>query len=343
MSDCDAATIHSTTLHPRCSSSKNQLFVILMAISIYLATVVTGAWVVHTLFPKETKKYWSNFQSFLYQRVYLPHRSEISLWLAWIFQFDSFICDCCCLELGEQDLDTAYKDSCQCDQNNLKHCTLCISTYVETQVTDNHCSRPVCMLSRKCVLDDRLVRKRLSKTVVPLLDRMQVMESDCPTNEKLWLCPAADCLFAGFIPKDAMNRTPSRFSFRNLFWRSKKQDSRCIQCPTCAISSCQFCRNLWSKGTANHNYATCDAYQRQLEKLELDDARALNKWKKSAATQVCRSETCNNVIEKDGGCIHMTCRCGYQFCWVCGEQWSPQHSYFCRERRFITWFGSWFQ
>ncbi|CAM4897906.1 unnamed protein product [Rotaria socialis] len=31
--------------------------------------------------------------------------------------------------------------------------------------------------------------------------------------------------------------------------------------------------------------------------------------------------SCNYFIEKNGGCNHMTCRCGAQFCWVCTGYW----------------------
>jgi hypothetical protein len=34
---------------------------------------------------------------------------------------------------------------------------------------------------------------------------------------------------------------------------------------------------------------------------------------------------CKFVIEKNQGCNHMTCRCGYQFCYVCGAVWAPAH------------------
>src|SRR5689334_20633950 len=26
---------------------------------------------------------------------------------------------------------------------------------------------------------------------------------------------------------------------------------------------------------------------------------------------------CESPIEKNGGCIHMTCKCGHEFCWMC--------------------------
>lgn len=32
---------------------------------------------------------------------------------------------------------------------------------------------------------------------------------------------------------------------------------------------------------------------------------------------------CNEPIEKNGGCNHMTCKsCSYDFCWICSEKWS---------------------
>ena len=31
------------------------------------------------------------------------------------------------------------------------------------------------------------------------------------------------------------------------------------------------------------------------------------------------------MIEKNQGCNHMTCQCGYQFCYVCGADWDSKH------------------
>ena len=36
--------------------------------------------------------------------------------------------------------------------------------------------------------------------------------------------------------------------------------------------------------------------------------------------QICPK--CKTVVEKNGGCQHMTCKCGEQFCFECGEEWN---------------------
>jgi hypothetical protein len=43
-------------------------------------------------------------------------------------------------------------------------------------------------------------------------------------------------------------------------------------------------------------------------------------------TQKCPK--CEINIEKNGGCNHITCNCGYEFCWVCLKDWNGRH-YIC--------------
>jgi len=32
-------------------------------------------------------------------------------------------------------------------------------------------------------------------------------------------------------------------------------------------------------------------------------------------------EQCKHMIELGEGCRHMTCKCGYEFCYTCGRPW----------------------
>ncbi|KAH0724216.1 hypothetical protein KY284_000081 [Solanum tuberosum] len=61
------------------------------------------------------------------------------------------------------------------------------------------------------------------------------------------------------------------------------------------------------------------------------DCDTIAKWKdinqeESANTNWIMAFTkkcpkCDKSIEKNMGCMHMTCRCGYQFCWLCFKEW----------------------
>ncbi|CEL99807.1 unnamed protein product [Vitrella brassicaformis CCMP3155] len=43
-----------------------------------------------------------------------------------------------------------------------------------------------------------------------------------------------------------------------------------------------------------------------------------------------RCPKCNAHVEKDGGCLHMTCaRCRHDWCWACSKPWSPEHATQC--------------
>ena len=126
-----------------------------------------------------------------------------------------FTCDICCLELGGHDLDAEYKTTqCYCEENPM-YCYQCVSTFLEQQITDAQASNLVCLNGRQCRLDDRFVRKRLSKRVVAMLDRNQVSKATLPENEKLWSCPSPDCNFVGFISARTRN-TAGFFPFHVL-------------------------------------------------------------------------------------------------------------------------------
>ena len=202
---------------------------------------------------------------------------------------------------------------------------------------------------RRCPLEDRLIRKRLSVSTTRIYDRALIFEavaaaqkntasstSATKQSEKLWQCPATDCDFVGFVSNQDSPRPPS--FWKQIFWSAIKpqpqqgHDPRRIRCPLCQIASCQFCHTVWSKGVVSHDGLTCPTYAERLARTD-DDQKLLQQWKHTAQTQVCPSPNCQFTIEKNDGCNHVTCRCGHHFCWVCGEEWSRQHSYQCRNYR----------
>lgn len=77
----------------------------------------------------------------------------------------------------------------------------------------------------------------------------------------------------------------------------------------------RFCYSC--KGELDHAPCPCTLVSRWRKKCK-DDSETYN-WL-SAHTKVCPK--CNNSIEKNGGCNHMTCSsCRWEFCWVCMGDW----------------------
>jgi ariadne-1 len=51
-----------------------------------------------------------------------------------------------------------------------------------------------------------------------------------------------------------------------------------------------------------------------------------DQWINSLVTQKC--PMCRQSIEKNEGCIHMTCVCKYEFCWICLKVWKGHSGYY---------------
>ncbi|CAJ1436964.1 unnamed protein product [Effrenium voratum] len=86
-----------------------------------------------------------------------------------------------------------------------------------------------------------------------------------------------------------------------------------VQC-FCGCGWCFFC------GNDLHAPVACDTVKSWEEKNRDEGCDAV--WIK-VNTKLCPK--CGNPIEKNGGCMHMTCRkpggCGHEFCWICLKDW----------------------
>ena len=51
----------------------------------------------------------------------------------------------------------------------------------------------------------------------------------------------------------------------------------------------------------------------------LDDNPSLLEWLATGEAEVQACPCCARLVQRAGGCSHMTCRCGGEFCWLCGE------------------------
>ncbi|KAI1192581.1 hypothetical protein F5X97DRAFT_337453 [Nemania serpens] len=74
-------------------------------------------------------------------------------------------------------------------------------------------------------------------------------------------------------------------------------------CRACGSTTCRMCRNATHIGICPQDVGMQQAIS----------LAARNGWRS------CPS--CNNMVERIYGCNHMSCRCGGQFCYVCGGVW----------------------
>jgi len=84
-------------------------------------------------------------------------------------------------------------------------------------------------------------------------------------------------------------------------------------CPVCGTAMCIPCRTQW------HKDLTCKEYQALPADERSSEDRLLIQLAKGRGWRRCK---CGTMIELISGCHHMTCRCGRQFCFTCGADWS---------------------
>ncbi|KAF5743816.1 E3 ubiquitin-protein ligase [Tripterygium wilfordii] len=81
-------------------------------------------------------------------------------------------------------------------------------------------------------------------------------------------------------------------------------------CPNCRRLFCAQCKVAW------HGGMSCGEFQK-MEGSEIDEKEEemvmelvkRNKWR--------RCPSCSFYVEKISGCLHISCRCGFEFCYGC--------------------------
>lgn len=81
------------------------------------------------------------------------------------------------------------------------------------------------------------------------------------------------------------------------------------ECQVCRRLFCAQCRVPWHAGVDCAAYRHRDTAREDAMLLEMAAGR---RWR--------RCSRCHFFVEKTDGCLHITCRCGYQFCYGCGSQ-----------------------
>ncbi|GLT46214.1 hypothetical protein SLA2020_199870 [Shorea laevis] len=90
-------------------------------------------------------------------------------------------------------------------------------------------------------------------------------------------------------------------------------------------SECQFCNKLFCAkcGVPWHHGIGCEEYGKLgVDERSRDDLRMRELAKEQKWNQCPR---CKIYVERTDGCPHMICRCKFEFCYLCGEEWREDH------------------
>ncbi|KAL0432626.1 UNVERIFIED_CONTAM: putative E3 ubiquitin-protein ligase [Sesamum latifolium] len=174
-------------------------------------------------------------------------------------------------------------------------CYDCTTSHIVTKIQDKLKEISCPAINCKAVLNFDACRLMIPEDTLVQWDELLCM-SLIPESQKLY-CPFRDCLA--------------------LLVNDSGEVIRKIKCLICKRSFCAECRVPW------HSEFTCKEFQKLYAKRGGKDDKIVKLLAKKKHWQKCPK--CKIYVEKTEGCVHMTCRCRYEFCYRCGAKWSDSH------------------
>lgn len=178
-------------------------------------------------------------------------------------------------------------------------CSDCIARHVTTKVQERAtlilCPSGDCRI----VLEYGGIWARLPREVAAMWNDL-LCESMIPALEKFY-CPFRDCSAMMVREED----------------REGGERVTASECPECHRLFCASCHVGWHSGIGCEEFAKLNEDERGREDLMVRNLAMTKGWK--------RCPQCKFYVEKNQGCLHMTCRCGFQFCYACGATWTDNH------------------
>ncbi|KAK6138040.1 hypothetical protein DH2020_028204 [Rehmannia glutinosa] len=184
-----------------------------------------------------------------------------------------------------------------------RYCFSCMKQHVEVKLL--HGVLPTCP-HEGCKTELKL--DSCSKFLTPrLIDIMtqRIKEASIPVTEKVY-CPYPKCS-ALMSKKEVLE-----YSKKALVGAEISGARKCVKCNG---RFCIDCKVPWHNNLTCVDYKSLNPYP-QPEEAKLKNLAATNLWRQCVR--------CNHMIELAAGCYHMTCRCGYEFCYTCGAEWKDK-------------------
>ncbi|KAK4269542.1 hypothetical protein QN277_022686 [Acacia crassicarpa] len=179
------------------------------------------------------------------------------------------------------------------------YCSDCMTKHVATKIQDITTAVPCPGLGGRSVFDLEGCRPWLPKDLVERWDK--ALCEDLFLQVPKFYCPFKDC------------------SAMMLVENEEDQQARETECPVCHRMFCARCSIPWHIGI------NCKEYQKQKENERQREDLLMRKLSKEKRWRRCPK--CKIYVEKISGCVHITCRCKYEFCYDCGQQWCFAHTH----------------
>lgn len=188
-----------------------------------------------------------------------------------------------------------------------RYCFSCMKQHVETKLREAlvpKCPHHGC----KSELDVDSCKKFLTPQFIEIMFQRK-KEAIIPVTERVY-CPNPRCSVL-------MSKTEVlEYSRKEGIDVDGLGARRCV---TCNGIFCINCKVPW------HHNMTCAQYKTLNPNPPAEDAKlkllaSRNLWRQCIK--------CNLMIELAEGCYHMTCRCGFEFCYNCGAPWKDKRATF---------------
>ena len=160
-----------------------------------------------------------------------------------------------------------------------KYCSACFEIFISTQIQCEATFPPKCCVSEiphKTDIPKRTMRAHLSPKVLAQYEE-KALEYAVPVANR-YFCASPTCA-------------------KWINTRIAKRTNGSLECPTCKHKLCTICRG--SEHTANEGCPQDYGLDRAIEQAERAG------WR--------RCYNCRNMVERNTGCRHMTCRCRAEF------------------------------
>ena len=180
-------------------------------------------------------------------------------------------------------------------------CSICLDGGVDRALSCGHAFHDACLAG--------LVRSRV--------DEARVRDIRCPGTADAPVCDVA-------LRDDEVRSLLLDAEGRDKYARFLRlaEDPAAVECPSCGaaaagegIVTCAVCFLDFCKvhGTAHPpDAASCRRFARRHRRAERRSRRAVESLSKPCPG-------CGAPVCKSSGCNHMTCSCGTNFCWLCGD------------------------